>query len=269
MRLSQRSSSNIPGDSIPGWFFPSDIYLFQWFLDDQVARHHSGDLVELGTYYGKSAVLIAAYQQAGETFTVVDLYETSAEASANAQENALGYGGLTRAAFEAHYLRYHASLPVVVQGLSSEIRAHVAPASVRFCHVDASHLYEHVRGDAAAARDLLQPDGIVVFDDYRSPHTPGTAAAVWEAVLNMGLKPIALTKAKLYGTWGDHGAIQGRLLAALNRQDTWLHEVQSVAGNDVVRVFSPGRPVLLEARDRAAAAVSRRLARARRTGSAR
>lgn len=268
MRLSQHSSSKVPGHSIPGWFFPSDIYLFQWFLGDQVARHHTGDLVELGTYYGKSAVLIAAYQQPGETFTVVDLYETPAQASANVQENAVGYGGLTRAAFEAHYLRYHSSLPVIVQGLSSEIHKHVAPASVRFCHVDASHLYEHVRADAAAARDLLQSDGIVVFDDYRSPHTPGTAAAVWEAVHNMGLKPVALTTSKLYGTWGDHDAIQSRLLASLDRQDTWLHEVQSVAGSDVARVYSPGRPLLAEVRDRAAAAVSRKLVRARRTGSA-
>lgn len=225
-------------DSIPGWFWPVDVQLFQWFLEDQNSRRISGDLVELGTYYGKSAVLIGSHVQPGEKFTVIDLYETPAGDEANRGENADQYGGLTRAAFEANYLRFHAVLPNVVQGVSSEIRDHVEPGSVRFSHIDASHHYEHVRDDAEAARTYLMPDGVVVFDDYRSPHTPGTAAAVWEAVLMGGLKPVALSETKFYGTWGQTTAVQERLRLMLDGQSAWRYELHDIAGEPAVRLFA-------------------------------
>ena len=78
-------------------------------------------------------------------------------------------------------------------------------------HVDASRLYEHVAGDVEAARILLGANGIVVFDDYRSVHTPGVAAVVWEAVLNKGLNPICVSESKLYGTWSEAGPVQDEL----------------------------------------------------------
>jgi hypothetical protein len=70
-------------------------------------------------------------------------------------------------------------------------------------HIDASHLYEHVREDIAAARQLLGPDGVVVFGDIRTAHAPGVAAAVWEEVTLGSLNVLVVGEVKLYGTWSD------------------------------------------------------------------
>ncbi|MCA1670810.1 MAG: class I SAM-dependent methyltransferase [Actinobacteria bacterium] len=234
--------------SVPGWFFEADQALFRWFLSEQGRRGQRGDLAELGTYMGKSAILIGGYIQPGETFTVIDLFEDPADDKANQAENARTYEGFSQAAFQRHYLRFHDQLPVVVRGHSATIVEHASVNTHRWVHVDASHLYEHVRADLAAAQRLLQEDGaggVVVCDDIRATHTPGVAAAVWEAVISDGLRPLVITHEKLYGTWSD----PEQWLTALR---SWLPtsslswELQQVAGHSLLRVWKapPYEPVL-------------------------
>jgi Methyltransferase domain len=179
-------------DDIPGWFPNVDRDLFRTVLAWQVANEAPGDLVEL---VGESL-------RPGETFTVCDLFgETPADES-NAAENEVSYP-FNRQQFERNYLRFHPELPVILQMPTSQILEHVEPGTARFVHVDASHLYDQVVVDVFSARRMLRPAGIVVFDDYRANHTPGVAAAVWTAMANDGLRPIALTRKKWYGTWGN------------------------------------------------------------------
>lgn len=90
----------------------------------------------------------------------------------------------------------------MIEAPTSVISGEVKADTCRFVHIDASHLYEHVRDDIGAVREILLPGGLVVLDDFRSEHTPGVSVAVWEAVLNRGLRPICLSTQKLYGTWG-------------------------------------------------------------------
>ena len=221
-------------DAIPGWFFSTDRKLFRWFLSEQIEARMAGDLAELGVYLGKSAVLIGDYLQPGETFTVIDLFESPAGDSHNQGENDNEYAGLTQQAFEANYLRCHPSLPNVVRGFSEEITDHAAIGRHRFVHIDASHLYEHVRGDIAAARQLILEGGIVVFDDIRSEHTPGVAAAVWQAVTAEGLHPLIISEMKLYATWADPTDWRQRLLSWLPTSGLpW--EEQPVAGEPIIR----------------------------------
>jgi predicted O-methyltransferase YrrM len=223
-------------DDVQGWFPPIDQQLFTWFLERQAASDAPGDAVELGTYLGKSAILIGRHLGEGETFTVCDLFDSPAPTDANQNEMRRSYSTLTRTAFESNYLAFHDHLPAIVQGPTSVILDHVRPDSCRFVHIDASHLYEHVPGDIEAARTVLRRDGIVVCDDYRSEHTPGVAAAVWAAVASGRLRPICVTRQKLYGTWGDPARIQQELLTWLAGQDDCWHEVQRVNGQDLVRI---------------------------------
>jgi hypothetical protein len=148
---------------------------------------------------------------------------------------ASSYSTLTRDAFEANYLRFHPSLPSVYTAPSSAATEYVEPGSVRFMHIDASHLYEHVAIDVDTARSLLQPQGLVVFDDYRSEHTPGVSAAVWEGVLNKGMNPICVTESKLYATWGDPESVQSDLFAWLTENELAFGEYQQVAGHRLIR----------------------------------
>jgi hypothetical protein len=223
-------------ETIPGWFWPSDIALFDWFLSQQTSAHRRGDLTEIGTYLGKSAVLIGSHLEPGETFTVIDLFEGSAGSHPNQEENEREYPGLQQEAFELNYRRLRGALPVVIKGDSGEIVEHAAHGTHRFVHVDASHLYEHVCDDISSAKTLLQPDGVVAFDDIRAVHTPGVWAAVWEAIVSGGLRPIVTTEHKLYATWGDSQVWQDRLQS--NLPASLACEVQRVLGRPLVRAWT-------------------------------
>ncbi|PAZ10754.1 hypothetical protein CLM62_39245 [Streptomyces sp. SA15] len=231
-----------PGElkDVPGWFPPLDQVLFTWFLERQEANGFQGDLLELGAYMGKSAILAGHHLRDGEKFTVCDLFGGEAPDGPNKAETAKSYSSLTRQAFEQNYLSFHDELPTVIEAPTSVISEKVAPKTCRFVHIDASHLYEHVYGDIGAARDILVPDGIVVLDDFRSEHTPGVSVAVWEAVLNRGLRPICLSTQKLYGTWGDPEPVQDELLEMLRQRTDVGLSVQEAAGHRLVRARAKG-----------------------------
>ncbi|WP_267241532.1 class I SAM-dependent methyltransferase [Streptomyces sp. PR69] len=223
-------------DDVKGWFWPADQLLFDWFLTRQRDQDIRGDLLELGAYLGKSAVFLGRYLRDGEQFTVCDLWDSPAPDASNTKEMNRSYATLTRRAFETNYLAFHDELPTMVQAPTSVIASRVRSGSCRFIHVDASHLYEHVHGDVRAARQLLLPEGVVAFDDFRAEHCPGVAAAVWGAVADGGLKPVVISGSKLYGTWGDPDPVREELRGWLKtRADLW-HGVEEVAGRPLIRV---------------------------------
>lgn len=229
-------------DDIPGWFKRMDMELFRLLLDETEERLGGGDLAELGVYLGKSAALMGFALHPGETFTVIDLFSDPAQAADNQSENDEQYAELSRESFERHYRQFHDELPVVVQGPSETIVDHAAHGTHRFVHIDASHLYEHVVGDIAAARTLLAPDGVVVFDDYRTLHAPGVAAAIWRETTN-GLTPFAVSMNKLYATFGDADPWLEAVKGWLGGSSFWRMELQQVAGRELVRVQRPaGKP---------------------------
>jgi hypothetical protein len=218
---------------IVGAFWAPDLELFRLLLD--ATWHLGGDLAELGVLYGRSAVLIGDYLQPGETFTVVDLFGTAASDAANDKETGQWYPGLTQAAFEHNYLTLHQRLPKIVVGHSGEIANHAAHGAHRFVHIDASHLYEHVAADLRAAKLLLKPPGIVVLDDFRAEHTPGVAAAGWQAVTETGLSVFALSPQKLYATWGDPQPWRDTVRMWVNGSG-YRYESQTINGQEIIRV---------------------------------
>ncbi|WP_185921771.1 class I SAM-dependent methyltransferase [Streptomyces sp. WAC06614] len=233
------TAQNAPArlEDVEGWFWAVDQLLFDWILSRQnedPERH--GDLLELGAYMGKSAIFLGQYLRAGETFTVCDLFGAPAPDDSNVAETASSYANLTRRAFEGNYLAFHDELPVVIQAPTSVVATEVKAASCRFVHIDASHLYEHVHGDIESSRTVAAPGAVIVFDDYRSEHCPGVAAAIWGAVATAGLHVLCVTGNKLYATWDDPAPLREALLSWLaGREDLW-HGVEEVAGAPLVRI---------------------------------
>jgi hypothetical protein len=227
---------------IPGWLFHADRILIPRMLEATTEVVGSGDLAEIGVYMGKSAALIGCYRKPDETFTVLDLFGSDADDHDNRSENDEQYRALSRARFESFYRTVQPQLPVVVEAPSTRFLDHVAPASLRFLHIDGSHLFEHVRDDAAAARIALKEDGIVVFDDIRSEHTPGVSAAVWQAVTGSGLVPVAVTPSKFYGTWGSSEPYVERLRAVASAEGLDC-DPQQINGHTVLRL-SKAQPLL-------------------------
>ncbi|MFI9359880.1 class I SAM-dependent methyltransferase [Kitasatospora sp. NPDC053057] len=225
-------------EDVPGWFWDHDRHSFEWFLKRQTKRGVTGDLLEMGAYLGRSAIVIGEHLQPGETFTVCDLFDSDAPDEENSSEMDISYRKtLTRSAFEANYLSFHDELPDVIQAPTSVLAGGRIPAAAyRFIHIDASHLYEHVVGDLEVARVALQDQGVVVLDDYRAQHTPGVAAATWEAVFNHGLKPIMLTECKFYGTWGDPEPFQRDLLDRVDLASGCELSTETLNGRQLLRM---------------------------------
>ncbi|MFE2406769.1 class I SAM-dependent methyltransferase [Kitasatospora sp. NPDC059408] len=262
-------------DDVPGWFWDHDRHSFEWFLGRQEKAGVTGDLLEMGAYLGRSAIVIGEHLQPGESFTVCDLFDSDAPDDENAAEMNMSYRKtLSRTAFESNYLSFHGELPEIIQAPTSTLAGgRIAAGAFRFIHIDASHLYEHVVGDLQVARVALQDQGVVVLDDYRSQHTPGVAAATWEAVFNHGLKPVLLTECKFYGTWGDPEPFQRDLLDRVDLAEGCELSAETLNGRQMLRMtgtsegIEPFRPsrhhkrlVALNARHQAdqAAADSRR-----------
>jgi predicted O-methyltransferase YrrM len=233
-------------EEIPGWFRRMDMELFRLLLDSTEEKLGGGDLAELGVYLGKSAALIGCSLQPGETFTVIDLFSAEAPSEDNQAENDEQYAELSQEAFERYYRTIHDELPVVVRAPSQEIVEHAGHGTHRFVHIDASHLYEHVVADIDAARTLLKPGGIVVFDDYRTLHAPGVGAAIWRASRD-DLTPFAVSMNKLYATFGDAEQWVGPVKDWLEGSSYWRMEVQQVAGRELVRVRRPAPKAKSEA----------------------
>lgn len=266
---------------IPGYFWWLDRWAFATVLKSQ-EEFAPGHLVELGTYLGKSAVIIGDFVRQDERFIALDLFGTDAglgdsrQADDNRAENQRSYRTLTREKFESNYLALHANLPEIVQAPSATITDHVEPGSVRFLHIDASHLYPYVHTDVTNAKTLLRHDGIVVFDDHRSEHTPGVTAAVWQAVFCDGLIPVAVTPMKMYAVFNpdlvEHYRTALRTWVDQDRRFTLREE--EVLGRPLLRLNMANRdntpkPVLLDdaAIGKIADAVADRVARSVRRAS--
>lgn len=224
---------------IKGWFFEDDRLVFDAILN---AQESPGTLVKLGSYLGRSAVVVGDHLRPGERIVVIDLFGSeaglteTAEDAANRAENRYSYATLTRVEFESNYLALHTELPEVIQAPSSEIVQHVAPGAARFVHIDASHLYDQVAEDIRNTHAMLGLDGVAVFDDYINPSTPGVSCAVWEAVANQGLVPFAVTRYKLYGTWGDPAKYLEAVRGLAGRHDRVRCAEQLVKGRPLLRV---------------------------------
>lgn len=229
---------------IPGFFMWVDRWVFATLLSAQ-ADTEPGVLVELGAYLGKSAVIIGNAVRPGERFVVVDLFgreDLLADApggAANREENQTQYRNLTREKFEANYSALHTTLPEVVENLTSAITQHVEPGSARFVHIDAGHLYEQVHEDIVNVKKLLRRGGVVAFDDFRTEHTPGVSAAIWQAVFEDGLIPIAVTPQKLYGVYDDSADkyldVLRKFVTDDPRRRWWMQE-QQVLGRPLLRI---------------------------------
>jgi hypothetical protein len=157
-------------------------------------------LLEIGAWYGKSAIVLGSLKREEEELHVCDLFETPPPTAAGRRELD-GHDVPSRAQFEAAYKRVHGELPIVHQCASSMLSAReLGPNQFRFIHLDGSHRYEAVVTDIALARELAADECVIVFDDFSNLGHLGVAAAVWPSVVSSEVEPFACTPAKLYAT---------------------------------------------------------------------
>ncbi len=183
---------------VEGWLSFHDVAVFDAILSQQVSARMEGDLLEIGVYAGKSAVLLGQYQQKNECFHVCDIFNGPTDVK-NTEEILNSYENLSRKKFEANCMEFLGFLPIIHECLSRDLAIKLKGNFFRFIHIDGSHLYDHVRADLNFAVDSLSDSGgLIAVDDYRAQHTVGVALAVWDLVLEGVLVPRVMTPAKIY-----------------------------------------------------------------------
>ena len=189
-------------DSVPGWFLDIDAQLFVGVNALQTARGIRGNMLEIGTYYGKSAILLGYCLQPGERLIISDIFEQTDSLSVEGKaEHEKYHATLRQQEFEKNYRRFHSSLPELIVGSSVELDRAGMAKQFRLVHVDGGHEYDVVKEDILTAQTLLGPGGIVIFDDWSQPHCPGVAMALWETYQETNLIPLGFTDTKLYATY--------------------------------------------------------------------
>jgi hypothetical protein len=123
----------------------------------------AGDVVELGTYKGRSAICLA---QSGRTVVCVDHFE--GERFDAGAEGAIPYPDhLSGGYYDALVanLKEHGGTYQVIAAPTAVAGDAYAGEGVALLFLDAAHDYEAVRQDWEAWRDHLIPDGLAVFHD--------------------------------------------------------------------------------------------------------
>ena len=186
-----RTSTPVNSHDVPGWFPPLDQMLFTWFLEQQKSGSAKGRSAGTRRLHGQERdPARPPPAQDGEAFTVCDLFEGEAPDGANRAETSKSYASLTRETFERNYLSFHDTLPTVITGPQflggspgrwPRTAAASSTSTPRICTSTCTATSERPTRSCC-------PTGVVVLDDFRSEHTPGVSVAVWEAVLNRGLR---------------------------------------------------------------------------------
>lgn len=221
---------------IDGWLTPLDVALLLAAGAHQAERGTKGDLLEIGAYRGRSAIVLGHLRRPDERVIVCDVFEDGSADPETSAEWHLHYQGLAQAQFEANWAKVHPAPPTIVRAPSSELASRLAPGTVRLVHVDGSHLEREVAADIDTVLRLATPGVVLVFDDIFRSGSPGVAAAVWPAVAAGRLQPALVSSNKLYATVGDPDALRAGLLHGIEALHDLEHDRQLICGNEVAIV---------------------------------
>jgi hypothetical protein len=177
--------------NVGGWFYRQDIITFYILNEIQLWAGLPGDMCELGSYCGKSAIALAHLARPEERLHIYDSLHHS-----------------YRDAFVANIERYCPDMGkrIVINGgdlisLTAPPEDHIARGSIRWLHIDAGHEHKDVINDLRNFAPLVAHGGVIILDDFFHHQFPGVATAGTEYMLSQKgwhLRPFAGTYHKLY-----------------------------------------------------------------------
>ena len=179
---------------VPGWFPLVDFELFRTISEAQLQAGFQGDILEIGTYKGKSGILLTLLAQPTERVRLLDLY---ADIQYEANLDSRDYKKLNQSQTIKNLNRFGSKYELVISN-SLEIPSLIPGTSHRIIHIDGSHQYEIVRHDLQNALRILSPEGVIILDDYSNFEYPGVARAFWEFYEKDEIGIICATPARIY-----------------------------------------------------------------------
>ncbi len=150
-------------NDIPGFFQLDSMVLWDFFLGAQARQGISGDLLEIGVYKGRSAVLGALYMRPEERAFFVDI------SLPKDTQNLIKRAKLRNCVF----------LERRSGNLLSEGALRESLGGFRWCHIDGDHTGYSTTQDLYSAAYLVSENGIICVDDFFNLRYPQLTAAVY------------------------------------------------------------------------------------------
>jgi hypothetical protein len=158
-------------EDIEGMMSPFSMAVVDSLLAFQQLRGITGDILEMGVYHGKSAAILGRRMAANETLHLYDIADyfdrkNLERVGVNIRYNIANTQRLFRWNFRKQ------------------------KKAIRFCHIDASHMFNPTVHEIAIADYVLANDGIVCLDDYTNLNYSQILAATFKYLFT---KPTNLT----------------------------------------------------------------------------
>jgi hypothetical protein len=150
--------------TLPGWFFRRSSAIWDCLLSFQGAEDIGGNLLEIGVWRGKSALLSAMHARSGELCLFVDPvlhHKTEATLQAATEGQCMFMHTLSNALHRSPLMSSHAR-------------------TFRWIHIDGEHSGTTVYDDMTIGCQLLDEWGILVLDDFFSPIWPQITKSAFE-----------------------------------------------------------------------------------------
>jgi Methyltransferase domain len=187
-------------EDLKGWISYTDSLIIQTLLWLQNSHGVDGDLMEIGVYEGKTAILIASYLKNDEEFHACDVFDSKISSVDNFLEVINSYpGGVSQKRFETNFAKIIKRRPHMHVCESSELHEKMFLSNFRFIHIDGSHLYDSVKSDSEfGIKMLLDSDAFLVFDDYREMHGTAINYVIFDLMKSKIIHPIIFSANKAY-----------------------------------------------------------------------
>lgn len=172
---------------IPGWAGYDDLVAYTLILRTQTAAGLRGDILEIGSYLGRSAAMLVSQLVANERAVLCDAFDlVPAEGT---------YPTLpTPEVLRSHLAMVVPDAPLdrvdIIKALSRELD--FCGRQFRFIHVDGAHDYKTALADLHMAEHLLLPGGIIAVDDNACFVWPEVERAVTDFLVDTpGVRSVA------------------------------------------------------------------------------
>lgn len=160
-------------NSIKGWFNIDDYHHFHLILSLQNNLGVKGDLLEIGTYFGRSACMMASMLKDDQKIFLCDAFLTDTED--NYSEKPTETDLLKNLKEVLPQLNLDSVL--IKNCLSTNLK--LSPEQTfRFIHIDGGHQFEQVLFDLKLSDSHLVINGVIAIDDYEHIDWPGVTRGV-------------------------------------------------------------------------------------------
>ena len=174
---------------IKGWFYKESAELFIWIDYIHKVNNIKGNILEIGTFHGKSAVLLGLLAK-NETVGLCDIFRTQEDKKAATKH----INGFFK---DQEFIKiYHKS--------SNDLSASESN-NCRLFHVDGDHSYEQAYKDLKLASKSIVEKGIIIVDDFFNIYYPGVTEAVSKILAeDKTLSPLIIGFGKLFVCKTEH-----------------------------------------------------------------